>query len=128
LRLLGNNYTYLIETNGTLPRALRHLPNLPNIVYSIDLKNPAGSFARFYRSVPKRSAKYVKIVLEKNTDIEVVLRTLRKAKVSAGTPVFLQPVHNKVDKKQLQKFMYILEKSGYIFRVMPQMHKLMKLK
>ena len=140
MKLLGNNYNYLLETNGTLPRALRYLPNLPNIVYSIDLKNNptcatrhlsfvrGGKFIQFYKSVPKRSAKYIKIILEKSTNIEDILRTLRRVEVSANTPIFLQPCDNKLDLKQLQKLMYILEKSGYIFKVVPQMHKFVHLK
>lgn len=129
IKLLGDGYTYLLETNGTLSRALQHLPNLPNLIYSIDLKVEAAKhFVQFYKSVPKRSSKYVKIILEKNMDFEKILQTLHTAKVSADTPIFLQPRDNKLDLKQLQKSMYILEKSGYICRVVPQMHKFIHLK
>lgn len=121
MRLLGTNYTYLIETNGTLPAALKHLPNLPNIVYSIDLKNP--QFLRFYKNVPQKSAKYIKIILEKNLNPEKILRILNKIKMT-NTPLFLQPVNNRLLKKELQKLMYFLEKNGYTYRILPQIHKL----
>ncbi|GBR74481.1 queuosine biosynthesis QueE radical SAM [Candidatus Termititenax aidoneus] len=120
IQLLGANYTYLIETNGTLPAALKYLPNSPNIVYSIDLKNP--KFLRFYKTVPPKSPKYIKIILEKNLSIEKTLQILNKIPMT-GTPLFLQPVNNKIDKKELQKWMYFLEKNGYVYKVLPQIHK-----
>ncbi|GBR76009.1 queuosine biosynthesis QueE radical SAM [Candidatus Termititenax persephonae] len=126
IKSLGGAYTYLIETNGTLPAAVRRLPDLPNIVYSIDIKN--RGFVKFYQAVPRKSGKYVKIILTKKTEAEETLPTLREAGVSARTPIFLQPVDNKLDKKQLQKFMYILEKNGYTFKVIPQLHRFVHLK
>ncbi|MDR1452878.1 MAG: 7-carboxy-7-deazaguanine synthase QueE [Candidatus Margulisbacteria bacterium] len=125
LQLLGANYTYLIETNGSLPAALKHLPNLPNIVYSIDLKAP--QFLRFYKNVPQKSAKYLKIILEKNLAVEKILRILDRIKMTS-TPLFLQPLNNRVAKKELQKWMYYLEKNGYVYKVMPQIHKFVRWK
>ncbi|GBR77447.1 7-carboxy-7-deazaguanine synthase [Candidatus Termititenax dinenymphae] len=127
IKLLGTKYTYLIETNGTLPQALKYLPEQKNIVYSVDLKNQ--KFVSFYKAIPKKSQKYIKIVLEKDLDITNILAMLKSLRVASATnPLFLQPIDNKLDKKQLQKWMYILDKSGYKYRITPQIHKSLRLK
>jgi len=124
IKLLGNKYTYLIETNGTLPGALKFLPARKNIVYSVDLKQNNPRFLRFYRGIPEASPKYLKIVLEKSLNIAKILKILAKT----DSEIYLQPVNNRFDRELLQKWLFLLDKSGYFYRIMPQLHKIMHFK
>lgn len=124
IKRLGAKYTYLIETNGTLPGALKFLPAQKNIIYAVDLKKNNPQFLRFYQNIPKIAPSYLKIILEKDLDISQTLEILLKT----DSEVYLQAVNNKFDKKLLQKWLFVLDKSRRSFKVIPQLHKLMKLK
>lgn len=121
IKLLGNKYTYLIETNGTIPSKL---PAQKNIVYSVDLKSgQEQKFIKVWKTLPKQ--KYIKIILEKNLNIEKVAQTLNAIQ---PTEIYLQPESNRLDKNLLQRLMYIFDKTGYIYRMIPQLHKTLRLK
>ncbi|MDR2431695.1 MAG: 7-carboxy-7-deazaguanine synthase QueE [Candidatus Margulisbacteria bacterium] len=130
--LLGARHTYLIETNGTLPGRIKYLPARKNIIYSIDIKNK--KFEDFYRAVPEKSSRYIKIVLEKNLDTQGILKILGhcyppRSRLTPPAPeLYLQPAHNKLHLPTLQKWLYILDKAGYAYKVLPQMHKFIHIK
>jgi organic radical activating enzyme len=134
IKRLGAKYTYLIETNGTLPGALKFLAAplgalQKNIIYSVDLKKNNPQFLRFYQNIPKMSPRYLKIILGKNPkplhlDISQTLEILLKT----DSEVYLQAVDNRFDKKLLQKWLFVLDKNGRRFKVTPQIHKLLRLK
>ena len=126
IKLLGEKYKYLIETNGTLPAVLRKLPK--NIIYSVDIKsNAADKFIRFYQAIPKQSDKYIKIILEKNMDITQIINTLQKVRTQ-NLEIYLQPVNNRICRALLQKIIFLLDKGKYSYRLSPQMHKFLRLK
>jgi len=128
IKLLGNRYTYLIETNGTLSAALRKLPKQENIIYSVDLKpNTVDKFLQFYQAIPKQSDKYMKIILEKNINTNKIMAVLEKFRRNIPE-IYLQPINNKVDRVLLQKITFLLDKNGYFYRLIPQMHKFLRLK
>ncbi|MDR1998224.1 MAG: 7-carboxy-7-deazaguanine synthase QueE [Candidatus Margulisbacteria bacterium] len=127
IRLLGAKYTYLLETNGTLPRAPQILPNARNIVYSIDLKTPAAQFSSFYQAVPQKAQKYIKIILEKDLDPERLQNVLQKV-YKMHDILYLQPVNNRIDPAVLKKITAVLEKNKYAYRLIPQIHKFLRLK
>lgn len=125
----------LLETNGILPRRLRDVLPLVDII-SMDLKLPSntgeGAFwdahARFLELARTKDL-YVKLLVDEGTaaaEVEQVARML--AAVNATLPVFLQPIvdpagRSTITAERLTDLYRVAWQSLPAVRVLPQTHK-----
>lgn len=126
--------TYL-ETNGTLPEALREIIKLIDIV-AMDIKLPSSTGLRDFHNEHRR---FLKLASKKETFIKVVitvstkLEDLKKAVSLAADfgkniPFVLQPNHFQIGKelmKKIERFQDFCLNDLSDVRVIPQMHKIM---
>jgi 7-carboxy-7-deazaguanine synthase len=131
-----------LETNGTLPEELSGVIDLVDIV-AMDFKLPSstGEIAfwdehlEFLKIALKKNV-FVKIVVTPDTTIEDVEKTIGLIKKAGKSiPLILQPVTptvpgaKEVSKEMLLKFLDIgLKNDLDHIRVIPQVHKMLKLK
>lgn len=140
--LKKNNYSLLLETNGTLYQSLGEIINLIDIV-SMDMKLPSSNEGRsfwdlhynFLKAALKKEV-YVKIVINgctTNQDIEGSIDVLKSIDAGGGVLVFLQPAsefkkHKKkifYDKDKILKWQNLFLTSGYCAYVVPQIHRIL---
>ena len=130
-----------LETNGTLPKNLSKIIDLVDYV-SMDIKLPSACRRSYWREhteflqlmdVHKRDSCFVKVVLTnktKQTEIEKVIKLLDRG---GDVPLVLQPVTPirgvKPPKKE-KIFLWQQQALKYLkdVRVIPQVHKLLKIK
>lgn len=136
----GLDLKIYLESNGTLPKKLSKVINPIDIV-AMDIKLPnnldgRSFFAKHQKFLEIASSKevFVKIVItEKSEEKELIesLKTIKK--VNPEIPLVLQPVSKDKDIKppDLEKILKFQEISQNILknvRVIPQVHKILKLK
>ncbi len=126
-----------LETNGTLSDALHAIIDDVDIV-SMDVKLPTSTggvamwdeHVKFLRTAWGKDV-YIKAVISNSTQMEDMVRAVEM--ISKGDPtmsLFLQPNHFEIDKGVMDK---CLEFQNYCLnylsdvRVVPQLHKFMKL-
>lgn len=127
-----------LETNGTLPGALREVIENIDIV-SMDVKLPTSTgcepmweeHVKFLRTAWGKDI-YIKAVISQKTQMEDVVRAVEMiSKGDPTMPLFLQPNHFEIDdgvmKKCLEFQNYCLNYLSDV-RVVPQLHKFMKLR
>jgi 7-carboxy-7-deazaguanine synthase len=131
-----------LETNGTLPEELAGVIDLVDIV-AMDFKLPSSTGERAFWD---EHLEFLKIALKKNVFVKVVvtpytaIEDIEKAvglinKAGKSIPLIIQPVtpvgraSEEVSKEMLLKFLEIgLKNSLDHIRVIPQVHKMLKLK
>ncbi len=129
-----------LETNGTLPEELSKVISLIDFI-ALDIKLPSSTGERSFFTEHKRSLRiavrkdsFVKIVITPDTLVsELKLAINLIASEDSSIPLILQPVtpYAKVQKspspKRMLKFQELaLEKLDKV-RIIPQMHKLIRL-
>jgi 7-carboxy-7-deazaguanine synthase len=127
-----------LETNGTLPDELKKIVDDVDIV-SMDLKLPSSTgleplwdeHVRFLRTAWGKDL-YIKVVISNATTMDDIVKAVEMiSKGDPSMPLFLQPNHFEIDKGVMDK---CLEFQNYCLnyltevRVVPQMHKFMKIK
>jgi organic radical activating enzyme len=128
----------LLETSGTHPDRLPLL--LPWIdIVSMDIKLPSNSAERAFwdeheRFLATASGKvYVKVLIDAGTDSAEVTRAAELIHATApDTPVFLQPITAEsggvdLDQGQLDRFFTESRRHLADVRVLPQVHKLLRI-
>ncbi len=121
----GRRYKYLLETNGTLVNELRTIKNKID-VFSVDLKKgQEKEFSLFWRRIGHKD-KYIKIVLEKDLNLQKTASFCRKLKIKE---VFIQPEASVKSLKSfnISKVIDIFNNSGISVKFLPQLHKLLKI-
>lgn len=129
-----------LETNGTLPEAMRRVRDFVDIV-SMDIKIPSvGKTAPFWREhaaflrETRGLARYVKMVLSEETDPAEFQQALELiAAEDPQIPTVLQPVtpHGRAPALSVEKLHHLRERalaSLWDVRVQPQWHKLWKVR
>lgn len=126
--LLPQKIQFFLETNGTLPEKLKRCA--PAIaIFSIDLKEGQDrnfiACAKAAREHPQADV-YAKLVLTKTLKPEAAAKTLKKAGISE---VFIQPEHGNVPARPaVDALVHALQAQGLHCWLVPQMHKLLKIR
>lgn len=141
--LKRNRLKSYLETNGTLPDALRKVIELVDII-AMDIKLPSSTgekeYWREHREFLKIAAKkkaFVKVVITPDTlkgDIEKA--SLLVKKIDTRVPFILQPAtpakpgERTIDNKTLLRFLDIASKNNALVttRIIPQVHKILNVK
>ena len=127
----------LLETNGMLPRRLREVVSLVDIV-SMDIKLPSNTgeaesweaHAEFLE-VARTKDLYAKILVDEGTSAADVERAAQMlGSVNATIPAFLQPIVDAaggatISATRLAEIYSIARRSLNTVRVLPQTHKLL---
>lgn len=133
--LKKNGFCIYLETNGTLPDALRCL--IKNIdIIAMDIKLPSsGNTMPFW----EMHSEFLKIGMQKNLMVKVVLTSNTKksdfekavflVKSAGPVPFILQPVTSNgyaegIGEKKLHNFFSLARQHLEDVRVIPQMHKI----
>lgn len=126
--LLPQKIQFFLETNGTLPEKLKVCA--PAIaIFSIDLKE--GQDRKFIQCVKVakgyvQADVYAKLVLTKTLKPQAVASTLKKAGI---TEVFIQPEYGHIpDRKTVDALVHTLQSQGLHCWLVPQFHKLFKIR
>lgn len=140
--LRKNSKKSYLETNGTLPEELSGVIDLVDIV-AMDFKLPSSTGERAFWD---EHLEFLKIALKKNVFVKVVvtpdttIEDVEKAvelinKAGKSIPLIIQPVtpvgrgSGEVPREMLLKFLEIgLKNNLDHIRVIPQVHKMLKLK
>lgn len=138
----NRNFKAYLETNGTLPHELASVIDLVDIV-AMDFKLPSSTNEREYW---REHADFLKIALKKKVfvkavvtpgtsteDIEKAVQIIRRS--HKDVPFILQPVspvkpnENGIDNNRLLGFLEVgLKNNMSNIRVIPQMHKMLKIR
>lgn len=127
----------LLETNGVLPRRLRDVLTLVDII-SLDIKLPSNTgegvfwkeHAEFLELARRREL-YVKVLVDQATSVEDVEHAARLvAPIKPEVPVFLQPIIDAADRSTIETdrltALFIAARAHVAsVRILPQTHKLM---
>ncbi|MFA6320485.1 MAG: 7-carboxy-7-deazaguanine synthase QueE [Candidatus Omnitrophota bacterium] len=131
-----------LETNGTLPGELSNIIDLVDIV-AMDFKLPSATGEREYWSehaeflkIASKKKVFVKAVVTPETNIEDIEKAIQLIKKShKNIPFILQPVSpvspadKSIDRDRLLKFLEVGSRNDFInMRVIPQIHKILKVK
>jgi organic radical activating enzyme len=140
--LRKNSKKSYLETNGTLPEELSGVIDLVDIV-AMDFKLPSSTGERAFwdehlefLKIALKKHVFVKIVVTPDTTIEDIEKTvLLINKAGKGIPLIIQPVTpvgpeaKEVSSQMLLKFLDIgLKNNLDHIRVIPQVHKMLKMK
>lgn len=134
------NFKIFLETNGTLPEKLMAIISFVDII-STDIKLPGttgetafwSEHRRFLKVALKKTV-YVKVVVSSTTKEREFLRSVNLVKdIDKNIPFVIQPVSAKNDikspaVKKLLKFQTIASRSLREVRIIPQMHKILRVK
>jgi 7-carboxy-7-deazaguanine synthase len=127
-----------LETNGTLPEALKEVIDAVDIV-AMDIKLPSSTGLcgfwdahRSFLSLISKKDHFIKIVISsfsEEDDLRTALKLINE--VNKKTTLVLQPDsfegYSRVRKK-IEKFRHVCRQGGLNVRVIPQIHKLMGIK
>jgi 7-carboxy-7-deazaguanine synthase len=127
----------LLETNGVLPRRLREVLPMIDIV-SMDIKPPSNTgegvfweeHAEFLDACRGKDV-YVKILVDETTSDEDIVRAAALvAAVSPAVPVFIQPIVDRtaaptIGFERLTQLYSVARRRLEGIRVLPQTHKLL---
>jgi organic radical activating enzyme len=144
LKVLKNNRNFksYLETNGTLPHELENIIDLVDIV-AMDFKLPSSTGERAYwhehadfLKIASKKKVFVKAVVTSATDKEDIEKAIQLIKRSCkDIPFILQPASpvkpgdRHVDHEKLMGFLEIGSRSDVNnMRVIPQIHKILKVK
>jgi len=130
-------HTYL-DTNATLPDALKELISAIDII-AMDVKLPSSTRQRSYwkehemfLNIAVRKEVFIKAVISKSTDLEDIRKMVALVKKSAPqTLVILQPNYLEMKTGAVEKcvgFQNYCLKFLPDVRILPQVHKFMKLR
>lgn len=136
-RLKENNFKTYLETNGTLPSALRSVIKYLDII-ALDFKLPSTTKDKDCSAENLKSLKigrekdiFVKIVISSDTTVSDLRRALRGIKkVDVNIPLVLQPVTptTKIEIPPSIDFLLYLQEisKNYLssVRIIPQIHKI----
>ena len=142
IREIGSELKIYLETNATLPVHLKDVIDLVDIV-ALDFKLPSSTGCKDYwkehkefLSIAKDKHCFVKAVITsqtKDTDIKKAINII--SSVDKDILLVLQPVWPVKDKnieraatRMLFDFLFLAEKKLKNVRIMPQMHKILKVK
>ncbi len=126
-----------LETNGTLPEELKKVIDDIDIV-SMDVKLPSSTelspfwdeHVKFMRVAWGKDL-YIKVVISKTTTMGDIVRTVEMiSKGDPTMPLFLQPNHFEIDSGVVDKCIEFQDHClKYLkdVRVLPQLHKFMKI-
>jgi 7-carboxy-7-deazaguanine synthase len=127
----------LLETNGVLPRRLRDVLALVDII-SMDIKPPSNTGeAAFWNEheqfleLARTKELYVKILVDQSTlDAEIERAAIMVAPIRPAVPVFLQPIVDaagqpQLDAVRLAQLYAVARHHLESIRVLPQTHKLL---
>lgn len=130
----------LLETSGVLPKQLRDVVALVDIV-SMDMKLASNTGERAFwdehaefLALASRREVYVKILVDEGTAIEDVARAARLVQaVASHVPVFLQPILDASDRPaigaaRLAALYAAARVHTPAVRVLPQTHKLLRIR
>lgn len=129
--------TYL-ETNGTLPDALREIVDDIDII-SMDVKLPSSTGCAAYWDEHVKFMRvawgkeiFIKTVISQTTSMEDIVKAVEMiCKGDPTIPLFLQPNYFDMDKGVMEKCQHFLEYCSNFLgdvRILPQMHKFMNLR
>ncbi|MCX7647379.1 MAG: 7-carboxy-7-deazaguanine synthase QueE [Elusimicrobiales bacterium] len=137
IKKLGKKYFYILETNGTLYKNLDGIISLIDFV-SMDIKlsdyvkkDLLKEHVSFFKKCKQKS--YIKMVFDKNIKISELEKIfIEISKIKKDVVFFLQPatINRKIKiDKQLSDEIYKIA-SDYLkdVRLLPQIHKLIKIK
>lgn len=127
-----------LDTNGTLPGALKHIIKDVDII-AMDIKLPSSTQQKAYwyehkefLQIARRKDLFIKMVISSNTHEEEVLKA---AKLIAGVDpkilLILQPNYLDMKKQIIDQcvgYQKLCAKILKDVRILPQMHKFMKLR
>ncbi len=136
LRKLG--FKILLETNGILYKSLKEIISLIDIV-SMDIKLPSGCNKNYWEDHKKflmicKDKSYIKLVITRNTkNYEVSKAVDLINSVSNRIPFVFQPVttpkiSEKPSEKNIDKWMGIAKTKLRNVHLIPQMHKIWKIR
>ena len=138
----NRNFKSYLETNGTLPHELDSIIDLVDIV-AMDFKLPSSTNEREYwrehadfLKIALKKKVFVKVVVTPDTsseDIEKAVQIIKKS--NKDIPFILQPASSAkadksgIDNDRLLKFLEVgLKNDMNNIRVIPQVHKILKVK
>ena len=138
----NRNFRSYLETNGTLPHELSKIIDLVDIV-AMDFKLPSSTGERSYwhehadfLRIASRKKVFVKAVVTPNTeneDIEKAIQLIKKS--DKKIPFILQPASpvkpgdRRVEAEKLLGFLDVGSRNNINnMRVIPQIHKILKVK
>lgn len=138
--LRDEGFKIYLETNGTLPHALRQLLGLVDVV-AMDMKLPSStrmqdlwSEHREFLEVARLSELFLKMVItSQTTDVDLVKGVSLIAELDDKIPLVLQPVTpcggvREASQTKLKGFQRISEQRLKEVRIIPQLHKLIGVK
>lgn len=138
----NRNFKSYLETNGTLPHELSKIIDLVDIV-AMDFKLPSSTKERPYwhehadfLRIASRKKVFVKAVVTPDTDNEDIEKSIQLLKKSdKNIPFILQPVSpvkpgdRHVEAEKLLGFLEVGSRNNVrSMRVIPQIHKILKIK
>jgi len=136
--LMKNKFNVYLETNGTLPDAFSAVKDWVNTV-AMDIKLPSDCGGAFWKDHLKflkiaKDRAFIKIVLTEHTTTGEIAKALKLvASVSSCIPFVLQPC-TQVSKclppapSEVFKWAALARKKLHSVHVLPQMHKIWKIK
>lgn len=127
-----------LDTNGTLPHALKEVINAVDIV-AMDMKLPSSTGLcgfwdahRSFLSLASHKENFIKIVVSNSATEEDLRKALQLInEVNKKTTLVLQPDSSEGYarvRKKIEKFRQICKQEGVNVRMIPQMHKLMHIR
>jgi 7-carboxy-7-deazaguanine synthase len=137
-RLKDDGITTFLETNGVFPDALAEV--IENIdIISMDIKLPSSTQCKEYWKEHKQFVEiaskkdlFIKTVITNNTDLEDIEKTIEVIKnVDPNILFILQPNYFEMKQGVMEKclrFEEICSKKLNNVRIIPQVHKFMKLR
>ncbi len=139
-KLKKMNLKIFLETNGTLPEKLMEIISFVDII-SMDIKLPGATgeasfwdeHRRFLKAALKKNT-YVKVVVSSTTKEKEFLRSVNLVRdIDRNIPFVIQPVSAKNGIKpplaeKLLKFQNIAGRNLKEVRIIPQIHKILKVR
>lgn len=133
-KYLKNKFSSYIETNGSLPQQIKKIYNYCDVV-SMDIKFKSACGKDLFKEHKKfleisQKKVFVKTVIAKDTEEKEFIKAVNTiSKVSDKIPLIIQPASfDNITNQKVLKFYSIATKKIKNIRILPQLHKLWKMR
>ncbi len=133
-KYLKNNFSVYIETNGTLPQQIENVYKYCDVV-SMDIKFKSACEKDLFKTHKKflvisKKKVFVKTVITKATQEKEFVKAVNTiSNISKNIPLVIQPSSfDNITNQKILKFYFIAAIKLKNVRILPQLHKLWKIK